>query len=190
MSRLMRTGVRAVLVTLIAGFVSAIVPGSASAGAIVPCPTDYHDVSMPKPFEIYFYKYTILSSTPVFRVSDGRVLDNGLPFPVNYKITSSVSTTVKVVVSVGFQSGATEQFKTNINTQIEASRTTAIGVEITATVPANSRMIAEYGVESYFINFGASVWRWRGNRGCEEWGWYPQTTYAPTAFEGWRLRLG
>lgn len=190
MVRKMRIKVLAPLIGLASIAALSITPGTASAGAIVPCPTDYHHVQMPRPFEIYFLRYTILSSTPVFRVSDGRVLDNGLPFPVEYTITSSVSQTVAVTVSVGSQVTLTEQLQLNVSTQIVASRTTQIGVTIQTTVPANSRMIAEYGVESYYVTFGTSMWRWRGGNTCEEWGWYPQATYAPTQLEGWRLRLG
>jgi hypothetical protein len=56
--------------------------------------------------------------------------------------------------------------------------------------------VAEYGVEGYNVSYAVEAWRVRkagsatpvtGDR-CEEWGWYPQNTNAPTYIEGWRLR--
>ncbi|WP_182882514.1 MULTISPECIES: hypothetical protein [unclassified Microbispora] len=60
----------------------------------------------------------------------------------------------------------------------------------------HTRLIAEYGVEGYNVSYAIEAWRVRrtgsgtpspGDR-CEEWGWYPQNTIAPTNLEGWRLR--
>jgi hypothetical protein len=162
--------------------------GGTTQGAIVPCPADADDFASgfrgAKGF--FFYKYTILSSTPIFFVSEGRLLDNQTSQPVQYQITTSVAQNVQVTVSTGFQQSLTKELTTTVNSQIQASRTTSLNVQFSTTVPPNSRFLAEYGIQSYQVEFAASVWKWRGSS-CEEWGWYPQSTLAPTNVEGWRL---
>lgn len=162
--------------------------GATTQGAIVPCPPDPDDFGSgfrgAKGF--FLYKYTILSSTPVFFVSEGRLLDNQTSQPVQYQITTSVAQTIQVTVSTGFQQSLTKELTTTVSSQIQASRTTALNVQFSTTVPPNSRFLAEYGIQGYQVEFGASVWKWRVGS-CEEWGWYPQSTLAPTNVEGWRL---
>jgi hypothetical protein len=159
-------------------------------GAIVPCPANIDDVSFGfrGTSGIYFYQYTILSSTPVFLPSEGRVLDNQTAQPVMFQIQTIQSQTFQVTVTTGFQQSLTKELTQTVSTQIQASRTTALNVQFNTTVPPFTRFLAQYGVESFHVSFGTSVWRLRGsNNVCEEWGWYPQTTIAPTTTEGWRL---
>lgn len=195
-----RIGLVAGLAGLLAGLAVVLTPAAASAGAIVPCPSgisEWRKIFQYKSRTIWEgYRYTLHSSTPTFMVSDGRVLDNGTDNPISYQITSSVSQTFSVTQTVGIQTNPTSWLTASVSTQIVASRTTAIGVSITTTVPPRSRLIAEYGVEGYYVTYAMEAWRAEnytrqppltGDR-CEEWGYYPQSTYAPTLLEGWRLR--
>ncbi|GIH05389.1 hypothetical protein Rhe02_34560 [Rhizocola hellebori] len=191
-----RGGTVAALVGLITTVLVVITPSVANAGAIVACPTDYTDSRLVKdkrgniPFGYAFelYRYTILSATPVFVVSNGRILENGSDSPFQQTVTTTASVTVKVSVSVGVEAGVVGVFKSSVNSSIETTRTSSIQVSTTVTVLPHTTVIAEYGIDSYRIEFGASVWRTRPGGLCEEWGWYPQTTMAPTVFERWRVR--
>lgn len=194
-----RIGLVAGLASLLAGLAVVVAPAAASA-AVVPCPSgisEWRKIFQYKSRTIWEgYRYTLQSSTPTFMVSDGRVLDNGTANPITYQITSSMSQTFSVSQTVGIQTNPTSWLTASVSTQIVFSRTTAIGVSITTTVPPRSRLIAEYGVEGYLVKYYMEAWRsdnytrkppLTGDR-CEEVGYWPQSTYAPTLLEGWRLR--
>ncbi|NUT52038.1 MAG: hypothetical protein HOV94_32800 [Saccharothrix sp.] len=149
------------------------------------------------------YRYTLVSAVPQFLVSDGRALDNGTDVPVNYSVTSSVSKTYKISATTGVSAQGVKDFLNfNVSTSIEASVTTQIGVNFSTVVPPHTRLIAEYGTDVYQVTYYIEAWRWRGpiavaapppapgTPGCEEWGYYPQSTLAPTRLETWRLRNG
>lgn len=204
---------------LMAGFVVAVTPGVASAGAIVTCPagiTEWKLISgvaprsaAPNGFPgIWFntwegYRYTLVSAVPQFLVSDGRALDNLTDSPATFTISSSVSRTYRISATIGISTAGTKDFLTaNVSTSIEASVTTSIGVTVSTTVAPHTRVIAEYGTEVYQVSYYIEAWRWRGpaftavppptagTAGCEEWGYYPQNTQAPTNLQTWRLRNG
>jgi hypothetical protein len=133
----------------------------------------------------------LLSATPQFLVSDGRVLDNGLDRPATFNVTSSISQTYRVAATVGVMSNPQNFLSGSVSVTIEASRTTQVGVSVTTEVPPHSRVIAEYGVEAYAVSYAIEAWQSLNMNGtCEEWGYYPQSTQAPTNIEGWRLRAG
>jgi hypothetical protein len=195
------------VLTTIAGVFStlmvALVPGVANAGAIVPCPdtiTEWKVVrNLGRAGRIFQgYRYTLHSITPVFLVSDGRLLDNQLDSPATYTVSSSVSQTFRISATVGVDAKAGDYLTTKVSTSIELSRTTQIGVQVSTVVPPRSRVIAEYGVEGYYVTYAIEAWQtavpWSETPGpgrrCEEWGYYPQATNAPTKVEGWRLRAG
>lgn len=149
------------------------------------------------------YRYTLVSAVPQFLVSEGRALDNQSNAPVNYEISSSISKTYKISATVGISTGGTTDFlKANVSFAIEASVTTQVGVKLSTTVPPMTRLIAEYGTDVYQVSYYIEAWRWKGpwlvkapppapgTPGCEEWGYYPQNTQAPTRLETWRLRNG
>ncbi|MEV0232911.1 hypothetical protein [Nonomuraea sp. NPDC050786] len=184
-------------------FSGLLTPGTAHAGNIVPCPadiTEWRRIGWGGPLQVLWegYRFTTLSVTPQFLISDGRLLDNNTDRPVDYTISSSVSQTFTVSASTGVTANVGSYLTTSVSRNIVASRVTSIGVSLATTVPPYTRMIAEYGVEGYNVSYGIEAWRVKrrddktpttGDR-CEEWGWYPQNTIAPTHLEGWRLRTG
>ncbi|MEO3925765.1 hypothetical protein ABGB07_18115 [Micromonosporaceae bacterium B7E4] len=198
-----RLGVLTLLAGVLAVPAVAVGPGVASAGAIVPCPdtiTDWRLLSSGRFGRVWEgYRYTLHSATPTFLASDGQLLDNGTDSTVSYTITSRVSRTFSVQATVGISAtGQDRFFTTNVSTQIVMTQVTELGVSIAVPVPPRSRLIAEYGVEAYQVSYAVEAWRAStrvtdepvpGGR-CEEWGYYPQSTTAPTHIEGWRLRTG
>lgn len=198
-----RSGRRAGLIASIAILFSVLLtPSAAHAGQIVPCPesiTEWRRLfysGRPPVATWEGYRFTTLSVTPQFLVSDGRVLDNDTDLPVDYNISSSVSQEYSISATTGVTANAGAYLTANVSSTIVARRTTAIGVALRVTVPPRTRLVAEYGVEGYNVSYAVEAWRTRkvgsatpvtGDR-CEEWGWYPQNTIAPTHIEGWRLR--
>jgi hypothetical protein len=202
-----RFGVVAGLAGLLSALVVTIAPSPASAGAIVPCPNGitewrvaaYAGRGSSQQWE--GYRYTLISATPRFAVSDAKVLDNGTDIPVEYTVTSERSRTYTVAVAVGVQASPekTLAFLTaNVNVTVTSAVTTKLGETFKLTVPARTRFVAEYGVEVYDVSYYIEAWRSEfmrrdrpppspGDR-CEEWGYYPQSTVAPTVYETWRLR--
>lgn len=183
-------------------FSGLLTPSAAHAGNKVPCPADITEwirlgiIGHTAYWTWEGHRFTTQSVTPQFFVSDGRLLDNNTDQPVNYTISSSVSRTYQVTASVGVTANVASYLSSTVSANIQQSRTTSIGVSLTTTVPPHTRLIAEYGVEGYNVSYGIEAWHsahmWNappapGDR-CEEWGWYPQNTIAPTNIEGWRLR--
>jgi hypothetical protein len=200
--RFARIGARVALSGLLAGLGVAVASSPAAAAAAVACPSavTWTDVIRFRHMNRYVGYETITQSvTPVFLVSDARFLDNGLDSPVAYTITSSVSQTFAVTASVGINIDVTSYLKTSVSTTIQYSRTTSIGVSITATVPAHSQVYADYGVDGYYVTYTIQKW-WGetynrqppvpGANQCFLKGTYPQATNAPTNSEGWKLRAG
>ncbi|MFY1669389.1 hypothetical protein ACN27G_05445 [Plantactinospora sp. WMMB334] len=198
-----RLGVLAALAGLLAVPVVTVAPGVASAGAIVPCPgtiTSWKLISSSRAGRVWEgYRYTLYSATPTFLVSDGQLLDNGTDSTVSYTITSRVSQTFSIQTTIGISATGQQDFlTTNVSTQIVSTQVTERGVSIQVPVPPRTRLIAEYGVEAYQVSYAVEAWRATtrineqpvtGGR-CEEWGYYPQNSTAPTHIEGWRLRIG
>ncbi|MBP2324921.1 hypothetical protein JOF56_005306 [Kibdelosporangium banguiense] len=195
-----RFGVLTAITSVFSTLLVVLVPGVASAGAIVPCPdtiTEWRVVrSLGRAgYRWEGYRYTTYSVTPIFMVSDGRLLDNQLDSPATYTVSSSIQQTFRISASVGVDAKVGEYLTTKVSSSIEASRTTQIGVQVSTVVPARSRVIAEYGVEGYYVTYAIEAWQYSGwspgpGQRCEEWGYYPQATNAPTRVEGWRLRAG
>lgn len=200
--RIARMSARVALVGLVAGFGVAVAAGPAAAATAIACPSGvtwervmrYRNLSRYQALQS-----TILSVTPVFLVSDSRFLQNGLASTIDYTITSSVSRTFTVSASVGVEYNVLDDLKTSVSSSIEFSRTTQVGVTITTTVPAQTTVYADYGVDSYYVTYTVRKW-WgetydgdlpgAGVKECFNKGDYPQQTYAPTTSEGWKLRTG
>jgi hypothetical protein len=181
-SRLNRPAVLIVLGGLLSGLVVTLTPGVASAGAIVTCPAGITEWKLiagvapgtapsaaPDGFPGIWsnvwegYRYTLVSATPQFLVSDGRALDNGTDSPVNFTITSSISKTYRISATVGISANNVKGFLTaNVSSSIESSVTTSIGVTLSTTVPPRTRLIAEYGTDVYQVSYYIEAWRWRG----------------------------
>jgi hypothetical protein len=65
-----------------------------------------------------------------------------------------------------------------------------IGVSTSFEVPANRTVYAYYGVHGYDVTYYVEKWhRLNSSATCEEWGYYPSTTTAPTYVEGWSISL-
>lgn len=190
------------VVTSIAVLLSELLtPSAAYAGAVIPCPagiTEWRHIAQTgrPPVHIWEgYRFTTLSVTPQFLISDGRFLDNNTDLPISYTISSSVSKTYSVSVTTGVTANIGSYLTTNVSSNIVMTRVTAVGVSLTTTVPPRTRLIAEYGVEGYNVSYGVEAWRVRRIKSgtpatgdqCEELGYYPQNTIAPTHLEGWRL---
>jgi hypothetical protein len=172
-----------------------VVPGTAHAGAIVPCPGDiqyWYVVGQTRPWKIYEgHRYRIVSATPRFLVSDGRAVSNTLDYPISGTATANQTRTFQVTTTVGVAYDLTEQLTINVSVTIMQSRSTMIGVSTSFDVPAHSTVYADYGVHGYDVSYYVEKWRRIGNSAnCEEWGYYPSTVTAPTYIEGWQIRLG
>jgi hypothetical protein len=200
--RFARLGTRIALVGVLAGFGVAVTAAPASAAAAIACPSGvtWTVVMRYRSFQRFqALQTTTLTVTPVFLVSDARFLDNSLDSPAVYTITSSVSQTYTVSASVGVNINVTSYLQTSVSTSITASRTTSVGVSVATTVPAHSRVYADYGVDAYYVTYTVRKW-WAetydngqpsaGVNECFNKGDYPQSTYAPTNSEGWKLRAG
>jgi hypothetical protein len=199
--RARRFGVFSTIVGVFSTLLVALSSGVAHAGDIVPCPDTITEWKVVRSagragYVWQGYRYSLYTVTPVFLVSDGRVLDNTLDDPATYTVSSAVSQTFKVSASVGVDAKVGEFLTTKVSSSIETTRTTQIGVQVSTVVPGHSRVIAEYGVEGFYVSYAIEAWQSTsrtqpvpGAR-CEEWGYYPQSTNAPTIYEGWRLRAG
>ncbi|WP_189161936.1 hypothetical protein [Sphaerisporangium melleum] len=180
-----------------------VTPSAAQAGQIGPqisCPTDPNIV-----WRLTFYgrtpylegyRYTAISTTPTFNVSDARVVDNALDSPINATFTSSQSRTWRISVTVGVTAELTSYLQTNVSTQIVQERTTAIGVNASLVVPPHSRVTGQYGVQAYDVAYDAQkYWSWPANTSkprekCWDQGTQRGATNAPTVTEGWRFIAG
>ena len=76
--------------------------------------------------------------------------------------------------------------QSNVSTSIMVSRTTAIGVNVTATVPPRTRVTGLYGVDGYDIVYDAQQIVLIGG-GCLYGSTARASTSAPTFVEGWRF---
>lgn len=162
----------------------------AKAGADVvdiPCPTDPNIRWGKGPFGVYVgVQYTIISSTPTFYASDGRAVDNLLTEAISATFTASQSRTTTVTVTSGTSAQLTEKLQYTVSTSIVIQRSTAIGVSVTANVPAHTRLTGLYGIDGYDIVFDSTgIVKRKGK--CQA---FPPTrgsTSAPTFIEGWRF---
>ena len=186
-----------VLTAGLAGTLAAVIaPPAAHAGDIVPCPGDIQYWYRWKPLGRVGWiweghRYRIVSATPRFLVGDTRAVTNGLPYPVSATATASQTQTFQVSTTVGVAADLTQQLTYNVSTTITQIFSTMIGVSTSFEVPAYSTVYADYGVHGYDVTYYVEKWHRTNNSSqCEEWGYYPSATVAPTYVEGWRLRTG
>jgi hypothetical protein len=182
----------AILTALFSGF-SAVAGGTtASANTPVNC-ANYPEVqwvwTVAGRVGFYVgYHYTLVSSVPTFNVSDSRVVDNGLDTPITVTFTSMQSQTFSLQVTVGTQASLFGFLTTSVSASIVQSRTTSIGVSVTATVPAHGRVLGQYGVEAFIVTYDADrLVRSANLANCTITESSRQTSNAPTGIEGWRL---
>lgn len=173
-----------------------VTPDRCTSGC-VPCPSGVTWHVWFKFGSIRFYEgfqYTIVSATPTFFASDARQVANNLDTDITVTLTSQKSRTFSITTTVGFARELTQQLTINVSTQIVESRTTAIGVNVQATVPPHRSILGEYGVHGYSVVY--NVRRWLADNES-----LPQgicsggaaqnglTASAPTFVEGWRISL-
>lgn len=197
-----RLGVVASIAVLLSGL---FISSPAQASADVPCP--YNLITEWRRIKTWLngglsswhaYRFTTLSATPRFLVSDGRWLVNNTDQPVTYTIASSVSQTFTVSATTGITANVGTYLTTSVSSNIVSSRTTALGVTLSTTVQPHTTLIAEYGVDGFDVSYLVDAWStvYPGTNppppsvqwGCTEMGTFPQNTIAPTHMEGWRLR--
>jgi hypothetical protein len=70
-----------------------------------------------------------------------------------------VSRTYSITRTVGVETKVQDFLTTTVSNTIVNSVTTSIGVTITTTVPPRTRLLAEYGVESYEVSYAIEAYR-------------------------------
>jgi hypothetical protein len=193
-----RTGVLGMCFGLVAGLMTAVFGAGPAAAAAIACPGGpgvQWVVVGGRPPIWQAYVYTLHTTTQVFNVSETRTVDNTLDTPVSATFISNKSSTYTLQVTAGTSASLAGFLTANVSVTIVQSRTTAIGVSATATVPPRSRVNGLYGVVAYDITYDAHRYRYigssapkAGERKCG----VPdvvtgQTTNAPTYVEGWRI---
>jgi hypothetical protein len=157
-----------------------------SPGIMEACPTD-QNVRWSRILTFYVgHRYTVISSTPTFYASDGTAVDNFLSDPVTATFTSSVSRTTTITVTAGSSVQLLEVLQFNVSVSIVNSRTTAIGVNVTATVPPLTRVTGLYGVDGYDVVYDTQLILRQGTN-CQYGEVRRGSTAAPTFIEGWRF---
>jgi len=182
---------------LLAALILAVVgtPASASPANLdgftgeIPCPTD-PNIRWNKELVLIHIgvQYSNISATSTFFASDGRVVENTLDQPVSATFTAAQTRTTSVSVSMGTAVQLTEKLRNTVDTRIEISRSTAIGINATVNVPPRTRTTGLYGIHGYVINYDALKILRLGKK-CYTNGLVPQpaTTNAPTFVEGWQF---
>ena len=180
---------------VVTGLMTVISPTVASAGTAIPvvqipCPS-----WVPSAVGRWGQPQYVISTNESFMVADSRIVVNDLDTPVTATFTSQQSRTFSIGVTSGISFSNLFGFlNANVSSTITSSTTTMIGVSTTATVPAHSAVIGDYGVEAYEVTFMGYVVIRRSIGGCwvhaTTMGWEEQYTPAPTYIQGWRLRLG
>lgn len=192
-----RLGVSSLLSILVAtlGLVWAPTPAHAiPSGPEVPCPTNPGLVWQKKIYSkagIYEFTevLTVQAATRVFIPSDERLVVNALSSPISATFTSSHTRRHSVSVTIGSTTQFVKELQTTVSTQIVQERVTAIGVSAVVTVPANTRVLGQYGVDVYNVTYlGQQIWRkYKKTNRCWEVLRLTGTTVAPTITEGWRF---
>jgi hypothetical protein len=133
-------------------------------------------------------RFTVVSATPTFFVSDSRFATNTLDAPISVTFTSLAAQTIIVTAAVGSQVKLTEKLQSTVNVTIQSQRTTSVGVNVQANVPPHSSVLGQYGVDGYSVTYDAQtiLWYWWQNR-CYDEGTQRADTNAPTVTEGWRV---
>ncbi|MEN3615292.1 hypothetical protein AAH979_37920 [Plantactinospora sp. ZYX-F-223] len=142
------------------------------------------------------YDYLSFNSTPTFNVSDTRIAVNNLDTPASVTFTSQQSQTFSVSVSASMKASLLKKLELTVGSNVQWSRTTAVGVSVTATVPPRSGIRGDYGVQAYDVTFEAQTWGRRTIQigyppsriyTCEDLGVRTYHINAPTDLEGWRV---
>jgi hypothetical protein len=143
------------------------------------------------------YEFALISSTPTFNVSDTRIAVNDLSTPINATFTSQKSETFSISATASMTAKLSQYLSATVSSTIQSSRTTAVGVSVTGTVPAYRALRADYGVRAYDVYYYVKTIQRVEHRSrlgfpswtCWEGSFEQRFTNAPTNVEGWRLTL-
>jgi len=184
-----------VLAALISAVAVAPTPASAAPPQTdefrgeIPCPTD-PNIRWTRTLVFYIgYQYSNINATATFFASDGRVVENTLDQTVSATFTAAQTRTTTVSVSMGTSAQLTEKLQFTVDTRIEMTRSTAIGINATVDVPPRTRTTGLYGIQGYVVDYDALRILKYKNRCYVGDNPVPvrSTTNAPTFIEGWQF---
>lgn len=138
-------------------------------------------------------EYVVNSSQPTFLVAEERSVSNHTETVATATFTSSVSKTYGLTVTVGVSSSLFQTLTTSVSASITTSTTTTTGVSATASVPPRGRVIGQYGVEAYHVNYTLNTYASYSatpGENCSRTSSAQGTTVAPTVYTGWRVLPG
>jgi hypothetical protein len=191
------TALTALATTLTAGMAS---PALAQVQAQYPnCPEgldwSYYWGSYPNQPEWVAAQYIVNSVRPEFLVSEERVVVNGTSREITGSFTSSVARTFSLTTTIGTSASIFGFLTANVSASITQSTTTTTGVTATAPVPPYSRVIGQYGVEAYAVDYTILEYRSIGATPdpyglCYHHASHAGTSVAPTVYTGWRVIPG
>lgn len=176
-------------------FMVAVAPTPARADVLMP-PGDFNCAAYPDiawqrifgGFDIWrATRYQLVSASQTFDVADARVVQNALPNDAQATFSSQQSRTFSVTVSIGSTVKVGELVSLTMGVQVVQTQTTAIGVAVTTTVPANTTVLGEYGLHAYDVVFDVQD-LYKDNRHCSAITPKRGTGHTPTITEGWRFR--
>jgi hypothetical protein len=177
------------------GATAATAPTAASADTAIevvqiPCPS-----WVPWQVGVWGMPEYVISANETFQTTESRIAVNDLDYSITVTFSSQETHTFTIAVTSGVSfSNLLGFLNANVSTTITSTTTTQIGVSTTATVPAHSSVIGDYGVNVYDVTFMGYVVMRRSIGGCwvkkSTMGHDEQYTPAPTYIQGWRLREG
>ncbi|MGA5506102.1 hypothetical protein [Streptomyces umbrinus] len=196
--RSMRWRSRTATGAVLAALVSTLTMGtSAAQAADTSCPSGLNWVyySWPEWGLSYWAaeEYVVNSSQPTFLVAEERSVSNHTDTVATATFTSSVSKTYSLTVTVGVSLTLFQKLTTSVSASITTSTTTTTGVSASATVPAHGRVIGQYGVEAYNVNYSVNTYESYSStpgENCSRTSSSQGTTVAPTVYTGWRVLPG
>lgn len=173
-----------------------LTPGTAHANMFWQCPFPAPYIPMVFPVGLSWTetRYSLVSATPTFDVSESKVVINATDSTITGTFTSQRSVTFTLQVTVGAAIPVRDFLTVNLSSTIVLSNTTATGVSASGPVPPGGRLIGEYGVEAFDVTYDLTTYRVRVVLpmvpACEVASVQRGSTNAPTSIEGWRLRTG
>jgi hypothetical protein len=191
-SAMARRAATLVVTTVLASLVALVVNQAPAAADKCPSGRSWVPVVSGGQFLWYeSYDFALVSSSPTFNVSDSRAAYNQLDTPVGVTFTSSQSRTYTISTSASMQAKLLSWLTATVSRDITQSRTTQVGVSVSATVPPLSGVQADYGVQAYNVTYNVHTVRMyfllSGTTSCSDLGTATQTVNAPTTVEGWRV---
>lgn len=128
--------------------------------------------------------------TPTFNVAASTFVDNGTDgqqmgtFATTQSQTFTISESVSTGVTSTFEKSA---FTATVSQSVTGAITTSTTITATASIPAHSRVNADFGVAAYIVNYDVAFWQFDQGT-C----WYHDTrtnvtANVPTTSEGWHL---